>query len=86
MHWNWRKDIRKNIIKILAHIGVEYTALASWYIALEGDSIFWPLGIASAFVVHLVIFTKIDFLHELHHHHANRKQGHVNHGEELEHD
>ena len=85
MNWNWKKDLKRNMAKILAHIGVEYTALASWYIALEGDPIFWPIGIATAFAVHLFIFQKIDFLHELHHHHKN-KRGHANHREEVKHD
>ena len=69
MNWNWKKDFKRNIIKVGFHIGFEYTILASWYIALEGDPIFWPIGIASAFIIHVIVFTKIDFLHELHHHH-----------------
>jgi len=79
MNWNWKVDIRKNIFKICSHIFFEYTSLAAWYIALEGHNIFWPIGIATAFVIHLLIFTKIDFLHELHHHHKNQKSGHANH-------
>ena len=35
------------------------------------------IGIASAFLVHVLVFTKIDLLHELHHHHSEK--GHGNH-------
>ena len=80
MNWDWKRDLKKNIIKIVCHIGFEYTALASWYIILEGDPIFWPVGIASGFCIHLIVFTKIDFLHELHHHHGDMK-GHADHKE-----
>jgi hypothetical protein len=78
MNWDWKDHVKKNIYKIIAHIGFEYTSLAAWYMVLEGDPIFWPIGILSAFCIHLIIFTKIDFLHELHHHHS-KKKGHANH-------
>lgn len=57
---------------------IEYSALGAWYIALEQDPVFWLYGIVTAVIIHLVIFTKIDFLHELHHHHKGLK-GHANH-------
>lgn len=78
MNWNWKKHFKKNMMKVSFHIVFGYSALASWYIVLEGDPNFWWLGISSAFIIHVVVFTKIDFLHELHHHH-NSKTGHENH-------
>lgn len=79
MNWNWKIHFKKNIYKVTFHIIFEYSALAGWYIALEGDPVFWPLGIVSAFIIHVIVFTKIDFLHELHHHHSKGK-GHEHHG------
>ena len=81
MNWDWQTNFKKNVYKVLFHIIFEYSAIASWYIALEGDPKFWFFGIATAFVIHVIVFTKIDFLHELHHHHTNKK-GHENHGVE----
>lgn len=79
MNWNWKTHFKKNVYKVLFHIAFEYTALASWYIALEGDPNFWWCGILTAFVIHVVVFTKIDLLHELHHHHLHSNKGHENH-------
>lgn len=79
MDWNWQLHLKKNIYKVAFHILFESSILAGWYLILEGDPVFWPLGIASAFIVHVVVFTKIDFLHELHHHHQEKKRGHANH-------
>ena len=78
MNWNWKTHLTKNIYKVGFHIIFESSILASWYLILEGDPIFWPIGIASAFGVHVLVFTKIDLLHELHHHH-NGKKGHSDH-------
>lgn len=78
MNWNWKKSFRLNSYKAGLHILFESSILAAWYVALEGDPIFWPLGIASAFIIHVLLFTKIDFLHELHHHH-NGNKGHADH-------
>lgn len=78
MNWNWKRHLKKNIYKVSFHIIFESSILASWYLILEGNPVFWPVGIASAFVIHVVVFTKIDLLHELHHHHSNAK-GHENH-------
>jgi len=72
MHWNWKENFHRNWQKILAHMGLEYSTLGLWYIALEGDPIFWPFGIATAFTLHMVIFHIIDIFHE--HHHHNKKQ------------
>ena len=58
---------------------IEYSAIGAWYIALEGNPQFWIWGILSAVFIHLVVFTKIDFLHDLHHHHKGLKEGHENH-------
>jgi len=65
MNWNWKTHLTKNIYKVGFHILFESSILASWYLILEGDPLFWPLGIISAFGVHVLVFTKIDFLHEL---------------------
>lgn len=81
MNWDWKKHVKLNSMKILAHMLIEYSALGVWYIALEQDPVFWFYGIASAVIIHLVIFTKIDFLHELHHHHKGMKEGHADHKE-----
>ena len=86
MNWNWKKDFRKNALKILAHQLIEYSVLGSVYIALEGDPIFWPVGITIAVVIHIIVFTKIDFLHQLHHHHKNNKEGHTHHTQDFSHE
>jgi hypothetical protein len=78
MNWDWKKYVKKNSYKILAHQLVEYSVLGTVYIAMEGDPIFWPIGIILGSAIHLLIFTKIDFLHQLHHHHS-KKKGHSNH-------
>ena len=82
MNWNWQKHLKLNSMKILAHMLIEYSALGAWYIALEQDPTFWIYGIITAVIIHLVVFTKIDFLHELHHHHKGIKQGHADHKED----
>jgi hypothetical protein len=79
MNWNWQTHLKMNSLKVLFHIIFETTVLATWYLILEGDPVFWPLGIASAFAIHVIVFTKLDLLHELHHHHSKSK-GHPNHG------
>lgn len=78
MNWNWKSHVKMNSLKILAHMSIEYSAIGAWYIALEGNPNFWFYGIGTAIIVHLIVFTKLDFLHELHHHHNNNK-GHSNH-------
>jgi len=82
MNWEWQTHLKKNIYKVAFHIIFESSILASWYLILEGDPVFWPIGIASAFLIHVLIFTKIDFLHELHHHHSTKSKGHEHHGKE----
>ena len=77
-NWRWKEHFTKNVIKVGFHIIFEASVLAAWYIALEGDPIFWPLGVASSFFIHVLVFTKIDLLHELHHHHSGKK-GHSDH-------
>lgn len=64
MNWNWKKYIRKNSYKILAHQFIEYSILGSVYIGMEGDPKFWVVGILLGSFIHLVVFTKIDFLHQ----------------------
>jgi len=71
MKWQWKKNFHKNWQKILAHMSLEYSAIGAWYIALEGDPIFWPIGIATAFGIHMIAFHIIDILHEHHHHHKD---------------
>lgn len=66
----------------MAHQAIEYSILGSIYIALEGDPIFWPIGIVVGSLIHVLVFTKIDFLHQLHHHHFENKKGHANHKQE----
>ena len=61
MNWNWKKYIRKNSYKILAHQFIEYSILGSVYIGMEGDPKFWVVGILLGSFIHLVVFTKIDF-------------------------
>jgi hypothetical protein len=78
MNWKWKQHFIRNTYKVGFHILFEASILAGWYIALEGDPYFWPLGILSAFIIHVLIFTKIDLLHEYHHHH-NGKKGHQDH-------
>ena len=78
MNWNWQKSFKLNGYKLLSHMGIEYSAIGAFYIALEGDPTFWIYGIAAGLTVHLIVFTKIDFLHELHHHHRGKK-GHADH-------
>ena len=78
MNWDWRTSIKMNSIKVGFHILFESSILATWYLILEGDPVFWPVGIASAFLIHVIVFTKLDLLHELHHHHSSSK-GHSNH-------
>lgn len=79
MNWNWRYYVRKNFYKIIAHQLLEYSVIGGVWIAFEGDPIFWPIGIALGTLVHVVVFTKIDFLHEWHHHHNGKKRGHADH-------
>jgi hypothetical protein len=78
MNWEWKKHLKLNSLKVLFHLLFESSILATWYLILEGDPVFWPIGIASAFLIHVVVFTKIDLLHEYHHHHSKAK-GHANH-------
>ncbi len=82
MNWEWKRDFHKNWQKILSHMLIEWSALGAWYIALEGDVVFWPVGIATAFAVHLIVFQMLDVLHEKHHHHEHVKQGHAHHRSE----
>jgi len=79
MNWNWKTHIKLNIAKLVSHMAIEYSALGAWYIALEGDPYFWFYGIFTGLLIHFIVFTKIDFLHELHHHHQDKKRGHENH-------
>lgn len=79
MNWHWKQHFIRNSYKVGFHILFESSILASWYLILEGDPIFWPIGIGSAFLVHVLVFTKIDLLHEYHHHHS-KDQGHAHHG------
>ena len=69
MKWNWRKSFKLNSAKTGSHILLETSVLGAWYIALEGDPIFWPIGVASAFILHVFVFNIVDLLHDHHHHH-----------------
>jgi len=63
--WNHRFKTalrNKNWKKITAHQLVEYSWLGGWYIALEGDPMFWPIGIAGAVIIHFIVFEAIDAL------------------------
>jgi len=78
MNWEWKRDFHKNWQKILSHMIIEWSALGAWYIALEGSAVFWPVGIATAFAVHMIAFQMLDLFHEKHHHHGSNK-GHSHH-------
>jgi len=78
MKWDWRKSFKLNALKIIGHNAIEYSWLGGWYIALEGDPIFWPIGIAGAVAIHFVVFNILDIFHD-HHHHHHGKKGHANH-------
>ena len=82
MRWNWKRHVKKNFYKIIAHQLMEYSVIGSIWIALEGDPIFWPIGITVGTLIHVFVFTKIDFLHQLHHHHKGLKEGHADHKHE----
>jgi len=82
MKWDWRKSFKLNSAKILGHNAIEYSWIGGWYIALEGDPMFWPIGIAGAVAIHFVVFNILDIFHDHHHHHWNKTKGHAHHKEE----
>lgn len=53
----------RNWKKLGFHQAVEYSAIGSIYIALEGDPIFWPIGIATALSIHFIVFEAIDAMY-----------------------
>jgi len=79
MKWDWRKSFKLNSAKILGHHAIEYSWLGGWYLALEGDPIFWPIGITGAIVIHFVVFNIFDIFHDHHHHHKGDTEGHAHH-------
>ena len=67
-HHTWRHRFQtalqnKNWKKILLHQLFEYSIVGSVVIALEAKPESWILGIAIAFVVHMVMFEAIDAIH-----------------------
>ena len=68
-HHTWKHRFtlafqNRNWKKIILHDFVEYSWLGGWYLALEGDPIFWPIGIAGALIIHFVVFEALDALHK----------------------
>ena len=67
-HHTWKHRFHtalrnKNWKKILLHQLFEYSIVGSVVIALEAKPESWIIGIAIAFVVHMVMFEAIDALH-----------------------
>ena len=67
-HHTWKHRFEtalknKNWKKILLHQLFEYSIVGSVVIALEAKPESWILGIAIAFVVHMVMFEAIDAIH-----------------------
>jgi len=67
-HHTWRHRFEtalrnKNWKKILLHQLFEYSIVGTVVIALEAKPESWIIGIAIAFVVHMVMFEAIDAFH-----------------------
>ena len=67
-HHTWRHRFEtalrnKNWKKILLHQIFEYSIIGTTVMALEAKPESWIIGIAIAFVVHLIMFEAIDAFH-----------------------